>query len=191
MNDQWTVRHNHNLKCTSKTHGLSVNRESHILQNNNNIAHYDDVVMGTVASQITSLTIVYSTVYSGADQRKYQSSASLAFVWGIHRDRWIPRTKGQLRGKCFHLMTSSWDYILDLDSAADGPKWNYWLVLIAHRGCRTPMFLGGNVNTANTNLGSEHIGTRDKLHSISVHKTGFPRIYIDRLKEDILGRLLE
>ena len=39
-------------------------------------------------------------------QRKHQSSASLAFVRGIHRDRWIPRTKGQLRGKCFHLMTS-------------------------------------------------------------------------------------
>ena len=32
----------------------------------------------------------------------------MAFVWGIHRDRWIPRTKGQLRGKCFHLMRSSW-----------------------------------------------------------------------------------
>ena len=47
-------------------------------------------------------------VYSDADQRKHQSSASPAFVWGIHRDRWIPRTKGQLRGKCFHLMTSSW-----------------------------------------------------------------------------------
>ena len=41
--------------------------------------------MGTVASQITSLTIVYSTVYSGAGQRKHQSSASLAFVRGIHR----------------------------------------------------------------------------------------------------------
>ena len=53
------------------------------------------------------LTVVCSTVYSGADQRKHQSSASLAFVQGIHRDRWIPRTKGQLRGKCFHLMTSS------------------------------------------------------------------------------------
>ena len=38
--------------------------------------------MDTVGSQITSLTIVYSTVYSGADQRKHQSSASLAFVWG-------------------------------------------------------------------------------------------------------------
>ena len=41
--------------------------------------------MGAIASQITSLTIVYSTVYSGADQRKFESSASLAFVWGIHR----------------------------------------------------------------------------------------------------------
>ena len=41
--------------------------------------------MGAIASQITSLTIVYSTVYSGADQRKHQSSASLAFVRGIHR----------------------------------------------------------------------------------------------------------
>ena len=38
-----------------------------------------------MASQITSPTIVYSTVYSGADQRKHQSSASLAFVWGVHR----------------------------------------------------------------------------------------------------------
>ena len=47
-------------------------------------------------------------VYSDVDQRKHQSSASLAFVWGIHRDRWTSRAKGQLRGKCFHLMTSSW-----------------------------------------------------------------------------------
>ena len=47
--------------------------------------HYGDVIMGTIASQITSLTIVYSTVYSDADQRKHQSSASPAFVRGIHR----------------------------------------------------------------------------------------------------------
>ena len=47
--------------------------------------HYNDVIMTTIASQITSLTIVYSTVYSDADQSKHQSSASLAFVWGIHR----------------------------------------------------------------------------------------------------------
>ena len=70
--------------------------------------------MTTMASQITSLTVVYSTVYSDTDQRKHQISASLAFVWGIHRDRWIPRTKGQLRGKCFHLMTSSWGPAADI-----------------------------------------------------------------------------
>ena len=49
--------------------------------------------MGAMASQITSLTIVYSTFYSGADQRKHQRSTSLAFVREFTGDRWIPRTK--------------------------------------------------------------------------------------------------
>ena len=48
-------------------------------------SHYNDVIMGAIASQITSLTIAFSTVYSDADQRKHQSSASLACVRGIHR----------------------------------------------------------------------------------------------------------
>ena len=48
-------------------------------------AHYDDVIMTMLASQITSLTVVYSIVYSGVNQRKHQSSASLAFVREIHR----------------------------------------------------------------------------------------------------------
>ena len=43
------------------------------------------ITITTMASLITSLTVVYSTIYSGADQRKHQSSASLAFVRGIHR----------------------------------------------------------------------------------------------------------
>ena len=47
--------------------------------------HSNDVIMGAITSQITSLTIVYSTVYSGTYQRKYKSCASLAFVRGIHR----------------------------------------------------------------------------------------------------------
>ena len=52
--------------------------------------------MVAMASQITTLTIVYSTVYSGADQRKTQNSASLAFVCEeFTGDRWIPRTKDQ------------------------------------------------------------------------------------------------
>ena len=48
------------------------------------IVHYIDVIMTTMASQITSLIVVYSTFYSDADHRKHQSSASLAFVWGSH-----------------------------------------------------------------------------------------------------------
>ena len=51
---------------------------SHLLQ----LSHYSDVIMGTTASQITSFTFVLSTVYSGTDERKHQSSASLAFVRG-------------------------------------------------------------------------------------------------------------
>ena len=72
--------------------------------------HYHDVIMSAMASQITSLMIVYSTIYSGADERKHQSSASLAFVRGIHR--WPVNSPYQwpVTRKCFHLMTSSWGY---------------------------------------------------------------------------------
>ena len=47
--------------------------------------HYCDVIMGRVASQITSLTIVYTIVYSDADHSKHQNSVSLVFVLRIHR----------------------------------------------------------------------------------------------------------
>ena len=57
--------------------------------------HYSGVIMGAMASQITSLTIVYLTVGSGTDQRKHQRSASLALRGEFTGDRWIPRTKGQ------------------------------------------------------------------------------------------------
>ena len=49
--------------------------------------HYNDVIMDSMAPQIPSLTIVYSAVYSGADQRKHQSFALLAFVRGVTGDR--------------------------------------------------------------------------------------------------------
>ena len=58
-------------------------------------SHNSDVIMGAMAPQITSLTIVYSTVHSGADQRKHQRSVSLAFVREFTGDRLIPRTNGQ------------------------------------------------------------------------------------------------
>ena len=63
--------------------------------------HYSDVIMGRIASQITSLASVYSTVYSGEDQRKHQSSASLAFVRGIHRRLVNSPHKGPVTRKMF------------------------------------------------------------------------------------------
>ena len=63
--------------------------------------HYNDVIMTTIASQITSLAVVYSTVYSDADHRKHQSSASLAFVWGIHRGPVNSRHKWPVTRKMF------------------------------------------------------------------------------------------
>ena len=62
--------------------------------------------MSTIASQITSLTIVYSTVGSDTDQRKHQNSASLAFVWGIHQGPVNSPHKWPVTRKI--IMTSSW-----------------------------------------------------------------------------------
>ena len=72
--------------CHLKCYLLIVNYTSQKTEQQRNFSfHYSDDIMGEMASQITSLAIVYSTVYSGADQRKHQSSASLAFVLGIPR----------------------------------------------------------------------------------------------------------
>ena len=78
--------------------------------------HCHDAIMSVIASQITSLAIVYLAVYSGTDQRKHQSSASLAFVRGIHR--WLVNSphKWPVTRKMFPfndiIMTSS-SYLFD------------------------------------------------------------------------------
>ena len=62
--------------------------------------HKSDAMMSVMTSLINDISVVYSIFCSGADQRKYQSSASLAFVGGggggggLTGDRWIPRTRG-------------------------------------------------------------------------------------------------
>ena len=80
----WSYSHLHTIKIWHRKpyfhNFLCIRRYPTII-----VRHYGDVLMGTIVSQITSLTIVYSTVYSDADQRKHLSTASLAFVWGIHR----------------------------------------------------------------------------------------------------------
>ena len=63
--------------------------------------HYSGAVISTMAYQITSLTIIYATVDLSADQRKHQSSASLAFVWGIHRSPVNSPHKGPVIRKTF------------------------------------------------------------------------------------------
>ena len=63
--------------------------------------HYSDVIMNAMASQYAGSSIVSSTAYSGADQRKHQSSASLAFVRGIHRSPADSPHKGPITRKMF------------------------------------------------------------------------------------------
>ena len=70
------------------------------------IFYYGDVMISAVASHFTSVSFVCSTVSSGEDKRKHQSSASLAFVRGIHRGPVDSPHKGLVTRKCFHLMTS-------------------------------------------------------------------------------------
>ena len=71
------------MQITDAQHRLQ--NDGHFVSPSICLPHYGDVMMGAIASQIISLTIVYLTVYSDADQRKHQSSASVAFVCGIHR----------------------------------------------------------------------------------------------------------
>ena len=63
--------------------------------------HYGDVMMSAMASQITSPTTVYLIVCSGANQRKYQSSTSMAFLRGIHRWSVNSLHKGLVTQKMF------------------------------------------------------------------------------------------
>ena len=102
------------------------------------VRHYNDVIMGTIASQITSLVIVYLTVYSDADQRKHQISASLAFVRGIHRGPVNSPHKGPVTRKKFPFD----DVIMDRPASSlfsarhtDTIWHQFWLVLVELMAC--------------------------------------------------------
>ena len=71
------------------------------------LSHYRDIIISMMASQITGILLDQSTVFSGADQRKHQSSASLAFVKVIHW--WLVNSlhKGPVTQKMFHMIMSS------------------------------------------------------------------------------------
>ena len=65
------------------------------IHENLTLIHYSDVIVDTIASQISSLMIVYSTVYPGADQRKHKAPRHGPLCGEFTGDRWIPRNKGQ------------------------------------------------------------------------------------------------
>ena len=88
--------------------------------------HYSDVTMSAMASQFTSISSVYSIVCSGADKRKNQSSASLAFVMGIHRWPLNSPHERPVTRKMFHMMTSScfnqWEKTLRVQDLPSLPR---------------------------------------------------------------------
>ena len=71
------------------------------------LLRYSDVIMSVMVSQIIGVSIVYLTVCSGADQRKQQSSASVAFVRENYRWPMGSPRNGPVTRKMLHLMTSS------------------------------------------------------------------------------------
>ena len=113
-NPFWKEKENP-CNCNLQDHVLSVNQASvskfsvfHLwCSMRKSYIHYNYVIMGAMGSQITSLTIVYSTVYSCEDQRKHQSSASLAFFFflggggGVHRGLVNFPHKGTVTRKMF------------------------------------------------------------------------------------------
>ena len=108
--------------------------------------HYNDVIMNPMASQITSLTSVYSTVYSGTDQRKHQSFASLAFVLGIHRWPVNSPHKGPVTRKMFPfddvIMETGHDSMDSIHGRThEWRTWNQYIQYISARPSATIMLI--------------------------------------------------
>ena len=89
------------MQCRINHRGFFGWKWKYVTQAGKCHGHYIDVIMSAMASQITGVSIIYSNVCSGADQRKHQSSASLAFVRGIHRWPVNSPHKGPVTRKMF------------------------------------------------------------------------------------------
>ena len=84
------IYHTINIQLTAGTKISPTCFQSHAT-----FVHYSDAIIGMMASQITSVALVYSTIYSGADQRKYRTPRHWPLCVEFTGDRWIPRTNGQ------------------------------------------------------------------------------------------------
>ena len=110
-----TVRNQHesripppNIVCSSTSQWWHIHCHDRVMAWE--CFHYDDVIMSAIVSQITSLTLVYLTFIRAQIKVNIKAPCHWPLCGEFTGDRWIPRTKGQLRGKCFHMMTSSWNH---------------------------------------------------------------------------------
>ena len=121
--------------------------------------------MSAMASQMTSLAIVYSTIYSRADQRKHQKYTSLAFVWGIHRWPVNSPHKGPVTRKIVPfgdvIMKPLWVYVSITHD--DVIKWKHYL-------CYWPFCAGNSLVTGK--FPSQRPVTRsfDVFHDLCLNK---------------------
>ena len=98
------------------------------------LQHYSDVIMGAMTSQITVVLILHSTVCSDTDQRKHQSSASLAFVRGIHRWPVNSPHKGPVTRKIFPfddviMRPDTYEQKSSLAVLLGNVSWNAWIYI--------------------------------------------------------------
>ena len=87
----------HKVKCSfvPLSHHSRINNVTKTPSGEIPSIHYSDVIMGAMATQITSLTMVHSTVYSGADKKTIKAARHWPLCGDFTGDRWIPRSNGQ------------------------------------------------------------------------------------------------
>ena len=141
--------------------------------------------MGEMASQITSPTRVYSTVYSGADQRKHQSSASLAFVRGIHRGPMNSPHKGPVTRKMFPFDDVIMSKLYVTRPQCVDPVWSeeIW-PLVVNRLLHSPLDPTSYMNDIKHSI---HIGSQVLAISVSVayHRKEKMSLYNERAENFI------
>ena len=123
--------------------------------------HYSDVTMSAIAPQTTGISIVYSIVCSGVDQRKHQSSASLAFVRGIHLWPVNSPHKGPVTRK-----------MLPFDDVIMIPPYIWWRTA-KHEPCASFLYSVGSIFTLCLTEGAGRIRPRN-LRSIIIYPPRIP-----------------
>ena len=151
--------------------------------------HYCDVIMSPMASQITSLAIVYSIAYSGTDQRKHQSSASLAFVRGIHRGPGNSPHKWPVTRKMFPFDDVIMCILIQVQLRAINHDLNQTFIMTS---TSPSSITGGNMvgilyddRWLYSSVGSTHLEFCCSMHTVSSNKFSIESVSIGTRQEDM------